>query len=245
MARAIRVPSRGPSRTVRATRNRPQWRPYKLALTATRTICLHARASFHKSGIFLVESPGPADALGTCTRHQVAQSRLSVGMAWVAPLRKCLQVSSWAGNLLVPAHTGPQEQDSSDEHDQHCQCSQPWHTVHRAVGGHPHSAGHHREADDQRNEDHGEQGAGSVPDVASMVCCAKAPAPSAVAAAEVKRSAQIQPADPQSPDLFVLAVNSDAFIPVEDIEPYRTASSEAPRCADASLTYLRTLRLRL
>lgn len=91
----------------------------------------------------------------------------------------------------------------------------------------------------------GEQGSGKVPGVASMVCCAKAPAPSAVMAVEVNRSAQIQPADPQSPDLSVLAVGIDFLTPVDGIALRIVASCEAPGCADSSLTYLRTLRLRL
>lgn len=91
----------------------------------------------------------------------------------------------------------------------------------------------------------GEQGSGKVPNVASMVCCAKAPAPSSVVAAEVKRSAQIQPADPQSPDLLVLTVGIDSLTPVDGVEPRLIASCEAPGFADSSLTYLRTLRLRL
>jgi hypothetical protein len=91
----------------------------------------------------------------------------------------------------------------------------------------------------------GVQGSDKLPETAAMVCCAKAPAPSAASAAETKRSAQIQPADPHSPDLFVVAVGIDSRLPIEGIAPQITSSCDAPACTEASLTYLRTLRLRL
>lgn len=91
----------------------------------------------------------------------------------------------------------------------------------------------------------GEQVSGKVPDTAAMVCCAKAPAPSAVVAAATKRSAHIQAADPQSPDSFVAPFGIESPIRPEGVAPYLFASCAAPACADASLTYLHTLRLRL
>lgn len=91
----------------------------------------------------------------------------------------------------------------------------------------------------------GEQGAGKAPRGAAMACCATMPAPSTAVVAETKRSAQIQPADPQSPDLFALTGHFDFPMERESFAPYLVASCEAPGCKDASLTYLRTSRLRL
>jgi hypothetical protein len=64
-------------------------------------------------------------------------------------------------------------------------------------------------------------------------------------AAETKRSAQVQAADPPSPDLVVVALAIESQIQLERIEPRLLATCEAPACAEASLTYLHTLRLRL
>jgi hypothetical protein len=91
----------------------------------------------------------------------------------------------------------------------------------------------------------GEKLPDKLPDTAALVCCAKAPAPSMAVAAETKRSVQVQAVDPPSPDLFVVALAIESPTRLEDIERHLFATCEAPACADASLIYLHTLRLRL
>jgi hypothetical protein len=91
----------------------------------------------------------------------------------------------------------------------------------------------------------GEESAGKAPTTLSMVCCAQAPATSSLVAAETHRSAQIQPADPESPDLHLVPVRFEAPANIDGPSPGSIRAREAMPRADASRTYLHTLRLRL
>lgn len=79
--------------------------------------------------------------------------------------------------------------------------------------------------------------------VASL-CCASAPVASPSAAADTARSTHVEPQSPESPDAIALLAWFATLQPREYETP-RAPPDIVQTRTDASLTYLRTLRLRL